>query len=112
MTRRHNKTKNDSLKTVEELFKLHAVDDVDPRKLTILKNYSVSFSEIENNVLQSWKVSASHGIVMHFQSQRFFVVSISKLRTQKIVYKNISRLRHSCFTQIPWVMSSMMAQLY
>ena len=88
------------LKTFENLFKLHAVvvDDIHPSKRTILKNYSVSYSEIENNELQSWNVSASNGIVMHFQWRRFFVASINKSRTWKLFKKRstlVSLLLHT-----------------
>ena len=44
---------NDSLKAVEKLFKLYFVDGIHPSKRTILQNYSVFYSEIANNVLQS-----------------------------------------------------------
>ena len=93
------------VKTVEKLFKLHVVDGIYPSKRSILKNYSMFYSEIENNVLlQSWNVSASHGIVMHSQSQRFlFNKEVQKV---KIVFKSVPHLCHSCYTQTPWVMFS------
>ena len=46
----------DSLKTVEKLFKLHVVDGIHPSEGYILKNYWMFYSEIENNILQSWNV--------------------------------------------------------
>ena len=41
--------RNDSLKTVEKLFKLHAVDGIYPSKCSTLKNQSTFYSDIENN---------------------------------------------------------------
>ena len=68
---------NDSLKQ----FKLHVMDDIHPSKCSILKNYSTFYSKFENSVLQSLNVSASHEILIHSQSQRFFVGLINKFRT-------------------------------
>ena len=44
---------NYSLETVEKLFKLHEMDSIHPSKHSILKNRSIFYSEIENNVLPS-----------------------------------------------------------
>ena len=41
------------IKTVEKFFKLHVVGSFDPSKDNILKNYSMFYFEIENNVLES-----------------------------------------------------------
>ena len=86
---------NDSLETVEKLFKLHLVDCMHLSKRLIWKNWLMVYSEIKNNVLQSWNILASHGIVMHSLLQRFLVGSTNKPRTS--VCDNVSRLRLSCY---------------
>ena len=81
---------NDLLKTIENYL------NFTPWTVCIHENYSVFYSEIENNVLLSWNVSASHGIAMHFQSQRYFVGSISKFKTRNLFTKTF----HVCVTPI------------
>ena len=41
------------VKTVDIFFELHVVGSFDPSKGAILKNYSVFYSKIEDNVLHS-----------------------------------------------------------
>ena len=50
-------------KIVEKLVKTHILDDFLPLKHTIVKNYSMLYCDIENNILQSSNESISHGIV-------------------------------------------------
>ena len=83
-------------KTVEKLFKLHLMEDIHPSKCSILNNYSTFYSKFENSVLQSLNVSASHEILMHSQSQRFFVGLINKFRT----WKFFTKMFHACITLI------------
>ena len=45
-----------------------------------LKSYSVFYSEIESDALQSWNESGSLGIVMHSESHILFVGSVNYLR--------------------------------
>ena len=69
---------NDSLKAAERHFSFYAMHSIHPSNLAILKHYTVFHSEIENNVLQSSKVSAAHGIVIHSQLQKYFVGKTQK----------------------------------
>ena len=46
-------------KIVEKLVKTHILDDFLPSKHAIVKNYSMLYSDIENNVLQSSNKSTS-----------------------------------------------------
>ena len=57
---------------------------------------------IENNVLQSWNISASHGIVMQSQSQRYFVGLINKFRTWKL-FTITFQACITFYTQTPWI---------
>ena len=41
---------HEDVKTVEKLFEFHILDSIQPSKNPILKNYSMFYSEIENNV--------------------------------------------------------------
>ena len=67
---------NDSLNTIQKLFKLHAVDAIHPSKRTILKFYSVLY----------------HEIVIHCQSQICFVAPIGIFR--------ITKTLHACVTLV------------
>ena len=81
-----------------KLFK-HVVEGIYPSKRSILKNSSMFYSEIENNVLQSRKKSASHAIVMHSKSQRFFV-GTWKLFTKTICVTLVTHRQFgSCYQQ-------------
>ena len=74
-------------------------DGIRPSKRSNLKHFWMLYSQIENNVRQSWNESASRGIVMHSQSQRFFVGSVKKFRTWKFFTKTFYA-RVTLFTQI------------
>ena len=73
---------SDLLEPVEKLSK-HVVEGICPSKRTILKNYSMFYSEIENSVLPLRNVSVPYAIAMHSNSQIFFAGSINKFRTWK-----------------------------
>ena len=64
-------------------------------------------SEIENNVLQLRNVSASHGIVMHSQSQIFCWFN-KRAQNLKIVCENVPCLCHSSYMETPWIIFSEM----
>ena len=85
---------NDYLKTVEKLFKLHIVNGIHPLKDSILKSYSMFYSGIKNNVLQSHVTASITEIFYRFNKQ---------VQNLKIFYKYIPHLCHSCYVQAPWV---------
>ena len=57
---------DDSLKTVEKLYKLHDVDGI--QNLPFWKNTQGSILQLKTMSCKSWNVSVSQGIVMHSQS--------------------------------------------
>ena len=63
---------SDLLEPVEKLSK-HVVEGICPSKRTILKNYSMFYSEIENNVLPLRNVSVSYALQCTL-SHRFFLL--------------------------------------
>ena len=76
---------NDSLKAVEKYFNFYVMDTAYPSNPTILKQYPMFYSEIENNVLQSPKVSAAQSVSV---TEIFCWKDPGKFRTIKLLTKN------------------------
>ena len=78
---------SDLLEPVEKLSK-HVVEGICPSKRTILKNYSMFYSEIENNVLPLRNVSVSYALQCTL-SHRFFCWFNKQVQNLKMVYRNV-----------------------
>lgn len=64
-------------KIVEKLVKTHILDDFLPLKHTIVKNYSMLYCDIENNILQSSNESISMGLLLLLHTEQASSVLLS-----------------------------------